>query len=115
MARVFSDAGQSAKAAGRDAFQDMFRYLEANTGKVSHIIVYKYDRFSRNVDDGAEYVPHQNLAFILRFPAHLVALFGTTSDIAKTPIVRLVFNIGRWLNPGGRAVITTLPSYRLSR
>jgi hypothetical protein len=43
VARVFSDAGQSAKAAGRDAFQGMFRYLEANTGKVSHIIVYKYD------------------------------------------------------------------------
>jgi hypothetical protein len=45
VARVFSDVGQSAKAAGRDAFQGMFRYLEANTGKVSHIIVYKYYRF----------------------------------------------------------------------
>ena len=55
MARVFSDAGQSAKTADRDAFQNMFRYLEANPSKISHIVVYKYNRFSRNVDGGAEY------------------------------------------------------------
>jgi hypothetical protein len=43
------------------------------------------------------YVPHENLAFILRFPTHLVALFETTSDIAniaKRHIVRLAFQCG---------------------
>ena len=33
----------------------MFRFLEASRGKISHVVVYKFDRFSRNVDDGAEY------------------------------------------------------------
>ena len=38
------------------------------------------------------YVPHDNLAFIPRFlPAYFVTPFGTTSDIAKRPLVRLDF------------------------
>ena len=45
------------------------------------------------------YIYHQNLAFILRFPAHFVALFGTTSDIAKRPIVRLVFQYRAMAKP----------------
>ena len=54
--RVFVDRGESAKSADRPAFQEMFRYLAALAkGTISHVVVYKFDRFSRNVEDGAEY------------------------------------------------------------
>jgi site-specific DNA recombinase len=56
VSRVFVERGESAKSADRTQFQAMFRYLaQAGKGSVSHVIVYKFDRFSRNVEDGAVY------------------------------------------------------------
>jgi site-specific DNA recombinase len=54
--RVFVERGESAKSANRTEFQAMFRDLSATTdGSVSHVVVYKFDRFSRDAEDGAAY------------------------------------------------------------
>jgi site-specific DNA recombinase len=56
VSRVFIERGESAKSADRTQFQAMFLHLtQAGKGSFSHVIVYKFDRFSRNVDDGAIY------------------------------------------------------------
>ena len=54
--RVFVERGESAKSANRPEFQAMFNFLAlAAKGSISHVVVYKFDRFSRNVEDGAAY------------------------------------------------------------
>jgi site-specific DNA recombinase len=54
--RVFVERGESAKSADRTQFQAMFAHLaRAQKGTITHVIVYKFDRFSRNVEDGAVY------------------------------------------------------------
>jgi site-specific DNA recombinase len=56
VSRVFIERGESAKSADRTQFQAMFLHLaQAGKGKFSHVVVYKFDRFSRNVDDGGMY------------------------------------------------------------
>ena len=55
IARVFVELGESAKTADRTQFQALFRYIEQNHSLISHLVVDKFDRFSRNVDEGAEY------------------------------------------------------------
>jgi site-specific DNA recombinase len=56
VSRVFVERGESAKSADRTQFQAMFSYLaQAAKGSISHVLVYKFDRFSRNVEDGAMY------------------------------------------------------------
>lgn len=46
---IFEDAGRSAKNTDRPAFQRMMNKVKA--GQVSHVIVYKIDRISRNLVD----------------------------------------------------------------
>ncbi len=53
--RVFIEHGESAKTANRTEFQSMFRYLERKHAAISHLVVDKFDRFSRSVDEGAKY------------------------------------------------------------
>ena len=54
--RVFVERGESAKSADRPQFQAMFRYIEGlPKGQLSHVVVYKFDRFSRDTMDGAHY------------------------------------------------------------
>ncbi len=54
--RIFIEKGESAKTADRTEFQAMFRYLsEARRGSITHLGVYKFDRFSRSIDEGAPY------------------------------------------------------------
>jgi DNA invertase Pin-like site-specific DNA recombinase len=54
--RVFTERGESAKTADRTEFQSMFRYLaESSKGRITHVVVYKFDRFSRSIDEGAPY------------------------------------------------------------
>jgi site-specific DNA recombinase len=56
ISRVYVERGESAKSADRPEFQAMFRYLaQVPKGSTSHVVVYKFDRFSRNVEDGAAY------------------------------------------------------------
>jgi site-specific DNA recombinase len=53
--QVFKDAGESAKTADRTQFQRMFAYLKRMRGSITHLVVYKLDRFSRSVEDQALY------------------------------------------------------------
>ena len=46
---IFEDAGRSAKNTKRPAFERMMGKVRA--GEVSHVIVYKIDRISRNLVD----------------------------------------------------------------
>lgn len=46
---IFEDAGKSAKNTKRPAYERMMQLVR--TGKVSHVIVYKIDRISRNLVD----------------------------------------------------------------
>jgi len=53
--RVFTEAGESAKTADRTEFQSMFAYLKRMRGSITHVLVYKLDRFSRSLDDTSLY------------------------------------------------------------
>lgn len=46
---IFEDAGKSAKNTKRPAYERMMQKVRA--GQVSHVIVYKIDRISRNLVD----------------------------------------------------------------
>lgn len=60
--RVFTDAGESAKTADRTEFQRMFVYLKRMRGSITHLLVYKLDRFSRSVADTARYAAQAQVA-----------------------------------------------------
>ena len=54
--RIFIEKGESAKTADRTEFQTMFKYLSgARKGSITHLVCYKFDRFSRSIDEGAPY------------------------------------------------------------
>jgi site-specific DNA recombinase len=53
--RVFVEAGESAKSENRTEFQRMFRYLDTVGSRISHVVVWKFDRFSRDSADTAIY------------------------------------------------------------
>lgn len=52
---LFKDAGASAKTADRPEFQEMLRYCNRNKSKLTHVVVFKLDRFSRSNEDAAIY------------------------------------------------------------
>lgn len=49
--KYFSDEGESAKTADRPGLQAMLKFCADKKNKVTHVIVYKIDRLSRNVED----------------------------------------------------------------
>jgi len=76
--RVFIEKGESAKSADRTEFQALFKFLEHSPkGSISHLVVYKFDRFSRNVQDGA--------AYMLRLKEMNIALRSATEATDETP------------------------------
>ena len=56
VARVFVEQGESAKTADRTQFQAMFRYLESGRNGISHLVVDRLDRFSRDPDETGHYM-----------------------------------------------------------
>jgi len=83
--RVFVEAGASAKSADRPEFQRMFRWLEQNHSDISHVLVDKWDRFSRNLDDGVEYR--------IRLKRWHIELVSATQPVTDDPAGRLMHNI----------------------
>lgn len=78
--RVFTDAGESAKTADRTEFQRMFSYLGRMRGRITDLVIYKIDRFSRSVADTATYAAQlQSLG---------VQLNSATENLSDTPIGR---------------------------
>lgn len=54
--KVFVEQGESAKTADRTQFQAMFAHLGRQAkGRITHLVIYKFDRFSRSIDEGAVY------------------------------------------------------------
>jgi len=84
VAHVFVERGESAKTADRTEFQHMFRYLEQSSG-ITHLVVDKFDRFSRSMDDGAEYR--------LRLRRLNVVLCSAKEPTDNTPAGRLFANV----------------------
>ena len=81
VARVFIERGESAKTADRTEFQSMFQYLEREHAAISHLVVDKFDRFSRSVDEGAEYR--------LKLRRYKVELCSVKEPIDNTPAGKL--------------------------
>jgi len=55
VARVFNEPGHSARDTDRPEFQAMFRFVERNRKDLSHMVIDRQDRFSRDYDAGAVY------------------------------------------------------------
>ena len=49
--KIFREEGQSAKTTRRDEFQKMLKFCSENKSKVKYIIVYRIDRFTRDLFD----------------------------------------------------------------
>lgn len=75
--QVFTDAGESAKTADRTEFQRMFAYLRRTRGKITHVVVYKLDRFARSIEDSAVYGHY--------LKGYGVSLRSATEAITDTP------------------------------
>src|SRR5690242_4776824 len=50
-AKIFIERGESAKFADRTQLVELIDYCKANSGRVSVLLVWKIDRFARNVAD----------------------------------------------------------------
>ncbi len=49
--RIFRGEGESAKMIDRPELQELLAYCRKNKGKITHLVIYKIDRLSRNVFD----------------------------------------------------------------
>jgi DNA invertase Pin-like site-specific DNA recombinase len=79
--RVFIEHGESARTANRTEFQNMFRYLERKHATISHLVIDKFDRFSRSVDEGAKYR--------IKLRSYEVLLSSVKEPIDNTPAGKL--------------------------
>lgn len=78
--RVFIDRGESAKTDDRPQFQAMFRFLQqAKAGTILCVVVYKFDRFSRNED---------GIVYRLRLRKQHIDLRSATEHTDNTPTGR---------------------------
>ena len=82
VAKVFREEGESAKTANRTQFQRMFAYLDEHQSAISHVVVDKFDRFSRSVDEGAEYR--------MRLRRFKIALCSVKEPTDETPAGKFV-------------------------
>jgi site-specific DNA recombinase len=80
--RMFSDKGESAKFADRTALLELIDFVRKAKGQVQYLIVWKVDRFARNVED---YYSIKGL--LLR---HGVRIISVTEPITESPEGRLM-------------------------
>lgn len=55
LARVYKDIGTGTTTTGRDQFLEMIRYLRSDHHEEAGLIVWKWNRFSRNIDESQFY------------------------------------------------------------
>lgn len=55
LARVYKDVGTGTSTAGRDQFKEMVHYLRSDQRAEEGLIVWKWNRFSRNIDESQFY------------------------------------------------------------
>lgn len=56
LVHIYKDDGQSAKNFDRKSWKELEKYVKANHADIDFLIVYKYDRFSRNLRDALDYI-----------------------------------------------------------
>ena len=83
--RHFQDAGESAKTTNRTAFQQMFAYLAKQQGNISHLVIDRYDRFSRNRKEGAIYQ--------LKLESWSIDLVSVKEPVDKNPVGEFVADL----------------------
>ena len=49
--KIFVEEGESAKVIDRTKLKELLEYCHNNKGKITHLVVYKFDRFARNQAD----------------------------------------------------------------
>lgn len=86
--RIFSDAGESAKTSDREQFLAAIRFCGASREGITHLVVWKLDRFARNGYDQAVF--HNTLA------SHGVDLCSATQHLGEgmtAKILRTVYGL----------------------
>ncbi len=82
---LFRDEGESAKTADRPQLQNMLRFCTNKKNAVSAVIVYKFNRLARNVED------HTTIRALLR--QHKIKVLSATEPISDDPVGRFVENM----------------------
>ena len=82
--RIFNEEGESAKTADRTQLRAMLAALRENKGRIAFVVVYRLDRFARNVED------HIWLRAALK--TYSVALRSVSEPVDDTSAGRLVEN-----------------------
>ena len=83
--KIYIERGESAKTADRTEFKKMIHYVIMNFKKISAIIIWKYDRFSRNLAD--------LIAYREKLNEKGIKLLSVTENSADTPDGILIANI----------------------
>jgi len=83
--RIFVEEGESAKTADRTKLKELLEYCRANKNRIGHMVVYKLDRFARNVED------HITIQTLLKKMD--IVLWSATEPINKTTTGKLMENV----------------------
>ncbi|NTU49855.1 MAG: recombinase family protein [Desulfobulbaceae bacterium] len=83
--KVFTERGESAKTQDRTQLQKMIRYSVENKKKLSAIIIWKYDRLTRNLADQMELVKN--------FSSLGIRVLSATENNEDTSVGKLMRNI----------------------
>lgn len=84
--KIFREEGASAKFVNtRPVLRDLLAYVTKKSNNVSAVIVYKYDRFSRNLEEG--------LATISLLAKYQVLVLSATENTDETPMGKAMRNI----------------------
>lgn len=83
--RVFIEGGESAKTADRTELTKLIKYAVQNKKKISALIVWKFDRFARNLGN--------QITLIEQFNKLGVRVLSTTENNEKSPSGELIRNI----------------------
>jgi len=73
IARVFTDAGESAKTTDRPAFRELLKYCTERENRIDHVVAYRLDRLARNAHDAAVF-------------RAMLAKYGVTVRSATEPV-----------------------------
>lgn len=82
---VFEERGESAKTVNRTEFQKMIKYALANKKVIDAIIVVRFDRFSRDLED--------QISLMKNFKKHNIEILSTSENNEDSPTGNLMRNI----------------------
>lgn len=83
--RIFQEQGESAKTADRTKLKELLEFCRAHKDEVGYVVVYKIDRFARNMED------HTALRVVLAKMG--IMLLSATEPIDQTLTGKLMENV----------------------